>query len=292
MAKQQAQISNYAQVDDRTASVRGLLEPYYSVGSLLCAPLMAQSTNLGILMVWSEREHNFTEQDGRLMSLFADQAALALHNAHLHRQNRQLAVEKERQRLARDLHDSVTQALYSIRLTAQASLRLLDQDTSDRLREAIEHIQSLSQAALIEMRKQIYHLHPTHQAAEGLVEALGQYCDLLRNQYSLAIDFTAGPEPSLSIYQRETLYSIAKEALWNIVKHADATQVNIVLMRENNQVILSITDNGVGFDPLFIRAEAMGLRSMEERAKLLDGDLELQSQPGQGTQLIVRIPYA
>jgi signal transduction histidine kinase len=289
IASQQAQISNYALMDERTASLRALLEPYYSVRSLLCAPLVAQSRNLGILLVWSEREQNFTGQDSRLMSLFADQAALALHNAHLHQRNRQLAVEQERQRLARDLHDSVTQSLYSIRLAAQASLRLLHQDIDGRIREAIEHIQVLSQTALIEMRIRIYDLNPTNQTAEGLIRALAHYCDVLRDQYSLTIDFIVGPEPSLSIYQREILYGIAKEALWNVVKHARATPVGVELRRKKNQLALSIIDNGVGFDPLFIRAEAIGLRSMEERAKLLGGNFELQSQPGQGTRLIVRI---
>ena len=289
MANQQAQISNYALADDRTASVRALLEPYYRVRSLLCAPLMAQSRNLGILLVWSEREQNFTEQDGRLMSLFADQAALALRNAHLHRRNRQLAIEQERQRMARDLHDSVTQSLYSIRLAAQASLRLLDEDIDGRVREAIEHIQVLSQTALIEMRIRIYDLNPTNQTAEGLVRALTRYCDVLRDQYSLTIDFMAGPEPPLSIYQREILYGIAKEALWNVIKHAEATYVNVGLKRENDQLVLSVTDDGIGFDPLFIRVEAMGLRSMEERAKLLGGNFELQSKPEQGTRLMVWI---
>ncbi|HXV44490.1 MAG TPA: GAF domain-containing sensor histidine kinase, partial [Anaerolineae bacterium] len=289
MSQQQVQISNQAQVDERAGSIRALLQPYYQVRSLLCAPLIAQSRNLGILLVWSEREQNFTAQDGRLMSLFADQAALALHNAHLHMRNRQLAIEQERHRLAQDLHDSVTQSLYSIRLAAQASLKLLNQDTDSRPREAIEHIQSLSQAALIEMRKQIYDLYPTHQTSEGLVRALTHYCRVLRDEYSLAIDFTAGPEPPLSIYQRETLYGIAKEALWNVVKHAGATRVDVALARENDQIILAIKDNGAGFDPLFIRSEAMGLRSMEERTKLLDGNFELQSKPGQGTRLMVRI---
>jgi len=251
---------------------------------------MVQGKNLGVLLIWSEHEGVFTQQDSYLMTLFANQAALALHNAHLHAQNRQLAIEQERHRLARELHDSVTQSLYSMGLAAQAALRLLSQNVDSEVRYPLEHIHKLSQIALTEMREQLYDLHPT-VLDEGLVTALAQHCNMLSRHYSLEIEFKADLDSSLSIYHPQTLYYLAKEALWNIVKHANATHVNIVMTSESDQIVVSIEDDGVGFDPsAFTEGETMGLRNMKERTELLGGTFELQSKPGQGTRLTVRIP--
>jgi len=290
LVSQKVQISNHPQDDDWAASICALLQPA-EIHSLLCAPLVAQDKNLGILLIWNEHGQVFTEPDSRLIKLFADQSALALHNAHLHTQNRQLAIEQERRRLARELHDSVTQSLYSIGLAAQTSLRLFGQDTDSGAREPIEYIQTLSQTTLTEMKEQLYRLHPTVLNEKGLVKALAQHCEALSGQYSLTIEFTPDLEPPLPALQQEGLYYIAREALWNIVKHADATHVKIVLARENDQIILSIVDDGVGLDlAALVEDETMGLRNMKERAKLLEGAFELQSGPGEGTRLTVQIP--
>lgn len=289
LASQRVQVSNRAQDDGRTASIRALLESV-SLHTLLCAPLKVQGENLGVLLVWNKRKQLFTDHDNRLMGLFADQAALAWHNAHLHTKNRELAIEQERHRLARELHDSVTQSLYSIGMAAQASLRILGKANSG-VHEPIEHIQRLSQTALTEMREQLHNLRPSVLANNGLVEVLDQYCDSLSEQYGLDIEFVAHLQPNLSIYQQESLYYIAREALWNVVKYADASRVRVVLEQDTDQVILTVLDEGTGFAPLVLKdSETMGLRGMRERAKLLGGSFELYSQPGQGTQVTVRIP--
>ncbi len=141
------------------------------------------------------------------------------------------------------------------------------------------------------MREQIYHLASTTLIDKGLVEAVVQHCNLLKNRYGLAIELTADSELSFSIDQREALYYVAREALWNVVKHAGATHVNVSLTSQDDQIALSIMDNGAGFDPsAFVREETLGLRNMEERAKLLGGGLEIQSKPGQGSQISVHIP--
>ena len=119
---------------------------------------------------------------------------------------------------------------------------------------------------------------------------MAQDCQLLREKYTLAVEFVAGPEPPLSILQRRNLYYIVKEALWNIVKHAEATIIRIVLEQIRDELLLSIEDNGIGFDrSLFAEREAIGLRSMQERAERLCGVFELHSTPGNGTQITVRI---
>jgi signal transduction histidine kinase len=291
IAGQKVQISNRAQDDDRTTFVRALLGPA-ELHSLLCAPLVTQDRSVGVLLVWNKREKAFTGHDSRLMGLFADHAALALHNAHLHMRNRQLAIEQERHRLARELHDTVTQSLYSIAMASQTSLKLLGQANIDgKVRDPVEHILALSQTALAEMREQLFDLYPTALGEKGLVRALAQHCDTLRARYPLAIEFMACPEPAFSMQQREALYYIAREALCNVVRHAGAKHVDISLTTENGQVILSIEDDGAGFDPsVLARDETMGLRNIEERTKLLGATFELRSRLGIGTRITVRLP--
>jgi len=291
ITSQQSQISNCAQDDDRATSMRILLQPT-RLRSLLCTPLVVRGKSLGVLTVWNKRGQGFGAYDSRLMSLFADQAAMALHNARLHAESNRLAIAQERQRLAREIHDSMCQSLYSIGLAAQTSLRLLNGTQADGpVRECIEHILSVSRITLVEAREQLYNLHPTSLSDAGLVETLKRHCDKLGERYSLAIEFSVGQEPSLSIYQQEALYHIAREALWNVVKHADATHVDISLMSENGHAILSVGDNGTGFDPSVCSGEDMrGLWNMEERTKLVGGTFQLQSSAGQGTQITVLVP--
>jgi signal transduction histidine kinase len=291
IASQRIQVGNDVGNSEQVALIRSLLRPVV-LRSLMCAPLIARSENLGVLMVWNKRGQIFTQNDKRLISLFADQAALALQNARLHVRNRQLAVEEERHRLARDLHDSVTQSLYSIALAAQTGLRLLDQACIDgELRSTIEHIQATSRTALADMRHQLCDLHPVALTSSGFKEALAQHCAVLREQYALAVEFVAEQEPPLSSYQRETLYYIVREALWNAINHARAQRADVLLTQESDQVVLTITDNGAGFDPaIFVRGETRGLRNMEERANLAGGTFELETGLGCGTRITVRIP--
>jgi len=288
---QQVQLSNAAWKDDRVASLRPLFGGG-EVHSLLCAPLIAQKRPLGVLLLWKERQAIFTSQDSRLIRLFADQVALALSNAHLHAQNRQLAITQERQRLARDLHDTVTQSLYSISMAARTVLRLLDEtEAYNKIRRPVEHILTLAKNSLIELREQIYQLSPRDLTEEGLAKTLAKYCDLFRERYGLAIEFTADPTLSFSMDQQVAFYYIAREALWNIIKHTKATRVDISLTAAGDQIRLSISDNGAGFDPsTVVRRETMGLRNMEERARQLGGSLEIHSRLDQGSAIIALIP--
>jgi signal transduction histidine kinase len=251
--------------------------------------LVVQNKHLGLLLIWSEKPETFSEADIRLTRLFADQAALALENAQLLVENRQLAIEQERHRLARELHDSVTQSIYSIGLAAQASMRLLGEETAPFLKDTIGHIHTLSQRALFEIREQLFDLHPT-TLDEDLVEVLTQHCHTLRKQHDLDITFTANVEQLLSVHQKNALYFIAREGLWNIIKHARANLVTLDLSEIGKKVVMTIEDNGVGFDPKTITYTGkMGLRNMHERAKSLGGRFELESKPGQGTKLTLWI---
>jgi len=290
IASQKVQMNNQVQLNDRFAFLSTILPPV-EVGSLLCASLKSRQKKMGVLLVWSRNEHAFTEEDGRLIGLFADQAALALQNAHLHAENRKMAIEQERHRLARGLHDSTKQSLHSIGLVAEAALRSCGPETNGKVRDGIEFIQMLANGALIEMREQLYDLLPSNLMDKGLVAALSGYIDTLGRQYQLAIEFRPDEDLPLSMYQQASLYFIAREALWNVVKHAQATKVEISLSQDDDQIILSLVDNGLGFDPVSQETvETLGIRNMEERAILLGGKIELRSQPGNGTQLTVYVP--
>jgi len=291
MSSQQIQVFNNGPSEHYLKSISAFL-PQANIHSLLCAPLKAQNKALGALLTWSEQEENFGPNDCRLMDLFADQVALAIYNAELYARNRRLAIEQERHRLARELHDTVTQSLYSIAMAAKTSLKLLRQaEPEDRLQYPLEHISMLAKNALTEVREQIYHLSPTSLVEKGLVEALTHHCNLLKQRYSIAIEIAAASEISLSMDQQEVLYYIAREALWNIIKHAEATSIDIALTDMNNHIALSIVDNGIGFDPSeVLSTETMGLKNMQERIGSLGGAFELQSKPGEGTRISVRIP--
>lgn len=260
---------------------------------VLCSPLIIHGKRLGVLLVWRSNRP-FSDSDRRVISVFGDQVALGLENAHLHDYNRNLAIEQERHRLARNLHDSVTQTLYSIGLAADASLRLMSRNPvadKDQILANIKHVHSLSKTALGEMREHLYHLHPTVLEKENLVDALAQHCRQLRELYEVVVEFATNLSVPLSIKQQDGLYFIAREALWNCVKYANASQVDLALLEENDIVTLEIQDNGVGFNVNDkLHGQTLGLRTMHERTKLLHGQIAVESELGRGTHITVQIP--
>ena len=288
---QQVKISHNSQNKKWTASLLNLLHPL-EINTILCAPLIVQNHNLGVLVMWSSKSVVLSPYQTQLMGLFADQAAQALYNAHMHAQNRQLAVEGERHRIARELHDTVTQSLYSISMAARTSLKLLENGRQvKKLDLPLRHILTLSNNALVEMREQIYHLSPTELTDKGLEGALASHCAQIEDRYGLKIELIIPTNFSLSIDQQVALYYIAREALWNTLKHSGATHVQIQLEEDELNMHLTIQDNGIGFDPsIAARQENLGLNNMKERAHLLGGYLEIQSGPDQGCRISAHIP--
>jgi len=207
-------------------------------------------------------------------------------------ERKQMAIEQERHRLARDLHDTVIQSLYGIAIAAKTGLRQLDQAReTEKVQETIEYILNTAQTSLVETREQIFHLSPIRSDDEKLVEVLAQHCDLLKKRHGLKVDLTTASALSFSADQREALYYIVKEALWNIVKHAQATQVTLSLIDENGHTVLSVIDNGTGFDrSIIVEKEGLGLKNMAERVKLVGGTFEIYSKLGGGSHLTVQLP--
>jgi signal transduction histidine kinase len=206
----------------------------------------------------------------------------------LSEQARELASLQERQRLALELHDSVSQTLYGISLGAHTALEALESDPAEAI-APLEYVISLAEAGLAEMRALIFELRPESLATEGLINALTKQVVVLRTRYKLTVDAQL-KEPALSLHSKHTLYRIAREALHNIVKHAHASTVLLRLDRQDDELVLEVRDDGRGFDPSGPFPGHLGLRSIQERATRLGGTCTIESVPAQGTYLCVRIP--
>jgi signal transduction histidine kinase len=207
----------------------------------------------------------------------------------LSEQAQQLATFQERQRLARELHDSVSQALYAINLGARTAREALDSDPGEAI-APLEYVMALTVASLAEMRALIFELHPESFASEGVVAALTRQVTVLRTRYKLSVDAQLCEEPPLSLEDKQTLYRIAREALHNIVKHAHAHTVLLQLSRQDGELVLEVCDDGEGFDTTGSFPGHLGLRSIRERAAQLGGTCSIESVPSQGTRLRVCVP--
>ncbi len=209
----------------------------------------------------------------------------------LAQQAAQVAVTAERNRLARDLHDSVTQALYGMTLYAEAAARLLSGGETEPAAEHLRDLRDTAQEALREMRLLIFELRPSTLEEEGLVAALEARLEAVESRVGLKIHFVPQVAERLPAELEIGLYRIAQEALNNVLKHAQARQITVTLGREHNRVRMEIADDGVGFDPELTRAcGGWGLRGMEERATQLGGQLIINSRPGAGTCIQVEVP--
>jgi signal transduction histidine kinase len=259
------------------------------VCSWMAVPLMLREQVSGMLVLASSQERAFTERQATLALAIANQAAIAIENARLYEQAQELAAVEERQKLARELHDSVSQALYGIALGLHTARIQLDRDP-ERLPESIDDLLSLAQAALAEMRALIFELRPESLEREGLVAALSRQGAALQARHDMIVQMDLCEEPALSLTVKQELYRIAQEALHNTVKHAHARKVNLVLRRTASLVILEVGDDGVGFDPLGSFPGHLGLRSMRERVSHLGGKFQIESAPGEGIHLLAQVP--
>jgi PAS domain S-box-containing protein len=195
----------------------------------------------------------------------------------------------ERQRLARELHDSVSQALYGISLGAHTALTVLDTDR-EKAREALSFTLSLVSTGLTEMRALIFELRPEALETDGLVAALNRKSAELRARHDIEIALELHDEPSLPLAAKEALYRIAQEAMQNAVKHARCDRLDVRLDCEPDGCCLEVCDNGIGFDPHAAYPGHLGLRSMRERAANVGGTLDISSLPDSGTQIRAFVP--
>jgi signal transduction histidine kinase len=257
------------------------------MSSFLGVPICSRGDVIGAFYLTDkEAAPTFTDDDERLIAMLAAHAAIAIDNARLYERARELSVIEERNRLARDLHDSVVQKLFGIVLTAQSAATLLDR-SADGARTEVERLQALAQEAIAELRSLVFQLRPAAIETEGLAAALAKHVDVLERVHRLPIAFEQTGDPRLRPGVDEELFKVAQEALHNALRHAQARQVRVRLDERPDAVALSVADDGRGFDPdaPALRSRSLGLTSMEERAHGLGGTLRIVSAPGAGTTI-------
>src|SRR6266581_5905754 len=257
----------------------------------MIVPLMLRDQVIGMLVLAASEEDAFTQHHAALALAIANQAAIAIENAQLYQQAQELAALEERQRLARELHDSVSQALYGMALGLHTARIQLDRDPQE-LPESLDYLLSLAEAALDEMRALIFELRPESLESEGLVTALSKQGAALQARHGITVLMQLCEEPDLPLKVKQELYRIAQEAMHNTVKHARAKKVDLVLRQTSKAVILEVRDDGVGFDPMGSFPGHLGLHSMQERVSSLGGMLQIESAPGQGTSILAQVPEA
>ena len=266
-----------------------LRREFRHIRSWMGVPLVSKERAIGLLAVIHEEPGHYTERDAELVRTIANQAAVAIENARLYEQVKSAAALEERQHLARELHDSVSQALYGITLGSDAALTLLERDPT-RVAEPLQYVRSLAEAGLAEMRALIFELRPESLENEGLVAALEKQAASLRARHEVEVHVSLAGEPDVPLEAKEMLYRVAQEALHNTVKHARASVVELKLERDADGITLEIGDDGAGFDPSGSFPGHLGLKSMRERAERLGGWLEVESGTGEGTRIRARVP--
>jgi signal transduction histidine kinase len=252
-------------------------------------PLVVRDSVIGAIVLSHGQPGYYTPRHAELALAFAGHAALAIENARLYAQAQQTASLEERQRLARELHDSVSQALYGIALGARTARTQLDRDPA-RAKEPVDYVLQLAEAGIAEMRALIFELRPESLAQEGLVAALEKHAASLRARYQLEVEADLCEEPDVPLQTKEALYRIAQEALHNTVKHAQAQHVWLRLHASDGTLTVEARDDGVGFDATGSFPGHLGLTSMRERIARLGGRVEIDSAPGAGTRITARVP--
>ncbi len=257
-------------------------------------PLVASGVVVGEVSVYLAAGQDLDDDDRGYLAALADQAAVAVRNSTLYRAAEQTAALEERHRLARELHDSVSQALFSMTLharTAQRHLEAAGLAADHPVAVEIEQLHGLTQAALAEMRALIFELRPGALEAEGLVAALTKQAAAVAAREQLVVD-VHGPDGWIRLDPtvEEHLYRIALEALHNTVKHAGAERVDVHLERREVTLELRVSDDGAGFDPRLDRPGHLGLRTMRERADAIGATFGIDSAPGRGSTVTVTVP--
>jgi signal transduction histidine kinase len=259
--------------------------------SELVIPLRLGSQVIGTLDVHNTQVGAFSEEDVVAIQSLGDQIVVAIENAHLYDQSRELAVLEERTRLARDLHDSVTQSLYSLVLLTEGWRRLLSAGSGSQIEDYLGRTGEIAQQALREMRLLIHELRPPMLEQEGLVGAVRKRLDAVEKRVGIEARVVMDDLVELPASQEEGLYWITQEALNNALKHAAASKEIVRICVEGERLVLEIMDDGQGFDLDVVRHRGgMGLVSMRERAKEMGGTFTIESAPGQGTMVTVRVP--
>jgi len=276
-------------VNDYSSGLAETRTPSRKTDSLLAVPLQVEGTSIGAVNV-ANKPGGFTENDARILGLLADVGAVAIESARLREKADRAAIRQEREWLARELHDSVTQAMYSVTLYAEATRLALEAEKEDVAFYNLRELQAMAREALVDIRLLIFELHPPILEGQGLAASLRIRLAAVENRAGLQTELHVEGARILPLAIEEDLYRIALEALNNAVRHAHAQRVKVRVLFEEQLVGLEISDDGVGYDAATAGDNGgMGLRSMEERARRINGRLIVDSVPGKGTTIRVEV---
>jgi signal transduction histidine kinase len=260
------------------------------MASFLGVPIVSRDEVIGAFYLTDkEGADEFGAEDEDLIVMLAAHAAVAIENARLYERSRELSAIEERNRLARDLHDSVAQKLFGIVLAAQSAATLLDR-SAEEARGQVERLADLAQETMVELRSLVFQLRPAVIESDGLAPALAKHVEVLRRVHRLHIDLDASGPVRLRPGIDEEVFKIAQEALQNALRHAGAERLEVSLREDRGALALRVADDGAGFDPAAPRSRSLGLTSMEERAAALGATLRIDSAPGAGTTISLEVP--
>jgi signal transduction histidine kinase len=276
----------------------GFPENHPPMHSLLAVPVFSHGRVLGNLyLTEKDAASTFDADDEETLKRFATIAALAIENARLHRQLQALAVTEERERIAREMHDSLAQVLGYVNTKAQATEVLLQNGQIEKAAAHLDQLAGAARAAYADVRESILGLRASLGADRGFVETLQEYLELWQGQsgvpVALVTDPAEGFAPRLSPNSEVQLLRIIQEALANVRKHARASGAQVRLSVDGAALTASIEDDGAGFEPDALGHAGMprfGMATMRERAEAIGGTLTIVSEPGQGTRVVARIP--
>jgi signal transduction histidine kinase len=261
-----------------------------SMASFLGVPIVSGGAIVGAFYLTDKEDAaTFSDDDQALIETFAAHAALALENARLHERSRELSIVEERNRLARELHDAVTQKLFGVVLAAESGAALLERDIAEAGAQ-LALARDLAREAMEELRSVIVHLRPVALEAEGLAVALGKHVDVLRRAHRREIVLDLDGSAAVPAAIEADVFRIAQEALHNALRHAHAARIEVRLRSEPGRLRLTVSDDGAGFDRATVRARHLGLTTMAERARTAGGTLEIDSAPGAGTTVRLEVP--
>ena len=262
---------------------------------LLAVPVRVAGRRFGVLLAINSIEHRLLPEHSAFLSLLGAFAASAIANAQLVEESRYALLASERGRIAREMHDGISQSLFSIALGVELCKKQLTRDPVG-VAERLEDIQGQLASARSELRRYIYDLRPLTLQDLGIVGAIEMWAREVADGHRITVTFdVTGEQYHVGPALEACLYRIAKESVSNVVKHARATTCAINLDYSADQVLLSVTDDGDGFDrgvveQLALSGVGLGIRSMEDRVMAQGGTFAVLSEPGQGTTVRVALP--
>ena len=265
-----------------------------SMSSFLGVPILSGGGIVAGAFYLTDKEgaEEFSDADQELIETFAAHAALALENARLHERSRELSIVEERNRLARELHDAVTQKLFGLVLAAESGAALIDHD-AEQAAAQLRLVRELAREAMEELRTVIVHLRPAALESQGLAVALGKHVDVLRRTHKREIELLVEGDAPVAAVVEADAFRIAQEALHNALRHAGPhARIAVALRCEPGLLELTVSDDGAGFEASApaSRSHRLGLTTMAERARAAGGTLRIESQPGAGTTVRLMVP--